>query len=190
MWVTWSETKGEKLKYIYKENVFFLYIFIYAGEPKIKFDKIYFEKWEIIFSFFVFFYYLFMQCFMHNLCILIYIFMEIKYIIIMLKAVLHNIFYGNGDTFFRILWWIQSSKEMHLFETEILCNILNISTVTFTNVMHLFTNIWHMYKLCYTKLNMSPKNKYTASKKDSFLKKSIYHCSTICVMLSWIYDYL
>ncbi len=52
--------------------------------------------------------------------------MEIKYIIIMLKAVLHNIFYGNGDTFFRILWWIQSSKETHLFETEILCNILNI----------------------------------------------------------------
>ncbi len=92
--------------------------------------------------------------------------------------------------FFRILWWIQSSKETHLFETEILCNILNISTVTFTNWMHLFTNIWHMYKLCYTKLNMSPKNKYTASKKDSFLKKSIYHCSTICVMLSWIYDYL
>ncbi len=106
-----------------------------------------------------------------NLCILIYIFMEIKYIIIMLKAVLHNIFYGNGDTFFRILWWIQSSKEMHLFETEILCNILNISTVTFTNVMHLFTNIWHMYTFCYTKLNMSPKNKYTASKKDSFKKK-------------------
>ncbi len=31
----------------------------------------------------------------------------------------------------RILWWIENSKEQHLFETEILCNIINVFTVTF-----------------------------------------------------------
>ncbi len=34
--------------------------------------------------------------------------------------------------FFRILWWIESSKEQHLFEKEIFCNIIiNGFTVTF-----------------------------------------------------------
>ncbi len=33
--------------------------------------------------------------------------------------------------FFRILWWIESSKEQHLFEIEILCDIINVFTVTF-----------------------------------------------------------
>ncbi len=33
--------------------------------------------------------------------------------------------------FFTILWWIESSKEQHLFETEIFCNIINVFTVTF-----------------------------------------------------------
>jgi len=27
--------------------------------------------------------------------------------------------------FFRIIWWIESSKEQHLFVMEILCNVIN-----------------------------------------------------------------
>ncbi len=30
-----------------------------------------------------------------------------------------------------ILWWIESSREQHLFEIQIFCNIINIFTVTF-----------------------------------------------------------
>ncbi len=33
--------------------------------------------------------------------------------------------------FFRILWWIESSKEQHLFGLEIFCNIINVFTATF-----------------------------------------------------------
>ncbi len=33
--------------------------------------------------------------------------------------------------FFRIHRWIESSKEQHLFETEIFCYIMNVFTVTF-----------------------------------------------------------
>ncbi len=33
--------------------------------------------------------------------------------------------------FFRIHKWIESSKEQHLFEIEIFCNIINIFTITF-----------------------------------------------------------
>ncbi len=29
----------------------------------------------------------------------------------------------------RILWWIESSKEQHLFEIEIFCNIMKVLTV-------------------------------------------------------------
>ncbi len=32
---------------------------------------------------------------------------------------------------FGILWWTESSKEQHLFETEIFCNITNVFIVTF-----------------------------------------------------------
>ncbi len=32
--------------------------------------------------------------------------------------------------FFRILWWIESSKEQHLFKIKILSNIINDFTVT------------------------------------------------------------
>ncbi len=32
---------------------------------------------------------------------------------------------------FRILWWIESSNEQHLFEREIICNMINVFTVTF-----------------------------------------------------------
>ncbi len=35
-----------------------------------------------------------------------------------------------GYIFFRLLWWIQSSKEQHLFEIEMFCNIIKIFTVT------------------------------------------------------------
>ncbi len=50
----------------------------------------------------------------------------------MLKTVvLPNIFVEAGTLFFfRILWWIENSKQ-HLFETEVFCNIINVFTVTF-----------------------------------------------------------
>ncbi len=32
---------------------------------------------------------------------------------------------------FRIFWWIESSKELHLLEIEIIFNIINVFTVTF-----------------------------------------------------------
>ncbi len=32
---------------------------------------------------------------------------------------------------FRILWWIESSKEQHLFEMEFFCNIINVFTDQF-----------------------------------------------------------
>ncbi len=38
---------------------------------------------------------------------------------------------------FRLHWWIESSKEQHLFETEIFCNIINVFTVTFDQ-FHVF----------------------------------------------------
>ncbi len=36
--------------------------------------------------------------------------------------------------FFNILWWIESSKEQHLFVIEIFCNIINDFTVTLVKV--------------------------------------------------------
>ncbi len=33
--------------------------------------------------------------------------------------------------FFKIIWWIENSKEQNLFETEIFCNNAKIFTVTF-----------------------------------------------------------
>ncbi len=74
---------------------------------------------------------------------LIYIYSwKLNILLSVLKAVLHNIFYGNGDHFFSEFFdEYKVQKKCILFETEILCNILNISTVTFTTVMHLFTNI-------------------------------------------------
>ncbi len=40
-----------------------------------------------------------------------------------------NIYDGNLISEF--FYWIESSKEQHLFETEIFCNITNVFTVTF-----------------------------------------------------------
>ncbi len=37
---------------------------------------------------------------------------------------------------FGILWWIQSSKEPHLFEIEILCSIINVFTVFLVNLFN------------------------------------------------------
>ncbi len=57
----------------------------------------------------------------------------IKLFSMLTTAVLLKIFCGNRHTFFspRILWWIESSKEQHLFETEISCNTINGFIVTF-----------------------------------------------------------
>ncbi len=53
----------------------------------------------------------------------------------MLKTVvLPNIFVEIDILFFRIIWWIESSKEQHLFEIENLCNIINVFTVTFAQL--------------------------------------------------------
>ncbi len=42
--------------------------------------------------------------------------------------------------FFRIHRWIESSKEQHLFETEIFCYIMNVFTVTFDQFNALWLN--------------------------------------------------
>ncbi len=36
-----------------------------------------------------------------------------------------------GNNVFRIVWWIETSKEQHLFEAEIFCYIINVFAVTF-----------------------------------------------------------
>ncbi len=48
------------------------------------------------------------------------------------------------ETIFRILWWIECSKEQHLFEIQIFCNILNIFTVTFDHLKEAFTQKWKL----------------------------------------------
>ncbi len=37
-----------------------------------------------------------------------------------------NIFVEMEILFFRIFWWVECSKEQHLFEIEIFCNITNM----------------------------------------------------------------
>ncbi len=37
-----------------------------------------------------------------------------------------NIYVEAIKTFSRILWWIESLTEQHLFETKIFCNIINV----------------------------------------------------------------
>ncbi len=45
----------------------------------------------------------------------------------MLNTVVLNIFVETEI----IIWWIESSKEQHLFEIEIFCNVINVFTITF-----------------------------------------------------------
>ncbi len=42
---------------------------------------------------------------------------------------------------FRILWWIESSKEQHLYDTEHFCMIVNVFTITFVQVYCIFVQI-------------------------------------------------
>ncbi len=50
----------------------------------------------------------------------------------MLKTfVLLNIFVEAVIIFFRILWWMEISKEQQLYEIQIFCNIINVFSVTF-----------------------------------------------------------
>ncbi len=45
-------------------------------------------------------------------------------------------FCENHETLsFRILWWTESSKEQHLFEIEIFCNIINALLSLLNNLM-------------------------------------------------------
>ncbi len=37
----------------------------------------------------------------------------------------------SRDIFVRIIWWIESLKEQHLFAVEIFSNIINVFLVTF-----------------------------------------------------------
>ncbi len=43
---------------------------------------------------------------------------------------------------FRILWWIERSKEQCLFEMDTFCNIINDFTITFAVLIASFWNIW------------------------------------------------
>ncbi len=43
---------------------------------------------------------------------------------------------------FRILWWIECSKEQRLFEMDTFCNIINDFTITFAVLIASFWNIW------------------------------------------------
>ncbi len=47
----------------------------------------------------------------------------------MLKKVVLPTIFENSDC--SGIWWIESSKEQHLFEIENFCNIINVFTVTF-----------------------------------------------------------
>ncbi len=61
--------------------------------------------------------------------------------------VLPDIFFvGNCNTFFRILWWIE---EQHLFEIEIVCNIINVFCATKKNIasLHNKTNFFFFFLL-------------------------------------------
>ncbi len=51
----------------------------------------------------------------------------------MLKTVVKNIF--------RVLWWIESSKEQYLFKIDIFCNIINTFTITFDQFNAFLLNI-------------------------------------------------
>ncbi len=48
----------------------------------------------------------------------------------MLKTVVQLIIIVE-KVLFRIHWWTESSNEQHLFEIEIVCNIINVFSVTF-----------------------------------------------------------
>ncbi len=66
----------------------------------------------------------------------------------MLKTVvLHNIFFVETDSFyFRIYIWIESSKEHNLFENRIIfCNIINIFTATFDQIIAVLPNFFTAY---------------------------------------------
>jgi len=45
--------------------------------------------------------------------------------------VLLNTIFVETDTFFMILWEIETSEEQHLFENEIFSNITNVFIVTY-----------------------------------------------------------
>ncbi len=63
-------------------------------------------------------------------------------------------------TIFRILWWIKSSKEQHLFEIEIFCNIINVFTVTFDRTPYLWTVVYILgfLELNWLSMNLTPWN--------------------------------
>ncbi len=66
----------------------------------------------------------------------------------------HNIFWWKSwyIFFYRIRWWIASSKEQHLFKIEIFCSIINVFTVTFDK-LHAF--------LLRKSINLFKKNTHT-----------------------------
>ncbi len=50
---------------------------------------------------------------------------------------------------FIIFWWIENSKELHLFEIEIFCNFINMCIVTFDQLglnASLLNKLIHFYK--------------------------------------------
>jgi len=61
------------------------------------------------------------------------------------------IFFVETDTFYyRIICWIESSKEQRLFEVENFCNIINVFTVSIDpfDVFLLYKSIIFIKKIC------------------------------------------
>ncbi len=89
-------------------------------------------------------------------------------------------FCGNSDAlFFRILWWIKSSKEQHLLHIDICYDIINILLSFVTNLMH----------PCWIKVLMSFKKK---SYWPQTFERGVYvSCTTfqifLCVQKTNIY---
>ncbi len=101
--------------------------------------------------------------------------------------------------YLRIHRWIESSKEQHLFETEIFCNIINVFTVTFdqfnASLMNKSINLFFKYYwpktfewqcltvstkiLCSTTVfNINNNHKYSLSSKSVYYYDFWRSCDT------------
>ncbi len=101
---------------------------------------------------------------------------EIFLIILMLKTVvLHNILWKLWCIlFFRIHRLIESSKEQHLCEIDIFCNVINVFTVTLP-LFFTYHNLW----LCITIFNID-------NNQECFLSsKSAYYYDFWRIMWHW-----
>ncbi len=89
-------------------------------------------------------------------------------------ALQHNSSWKPRYIFFRILWWIESSKQQHLFEIEILCTIISLLSL----LIHLKYNCWIKYSFL---LRFQQINK---SEWYALYKCHIYIMLHICLTVS------